>query len=290
MHSASFVTCTALVLVAAAAGLPRVQSAAAPTIGECSLNSNFPGEHVTGVQLPAVPSSCGEVREADTLSLTCGDVPITAIAFASFGVPTGSCAGGFAKSACDANTTLAVVEKACVGQKTCSIFASPSVFGDPCYDVLKRLAVAVNCSAAPLADSAQPPPLRFRWTLEAPARGAAQESFELQVLPSAGSSVLWSSGVVASAEPSYAVDSGVLVAAGLRSGAAYAWRVRANVSAPAVVGSPRGATTAFCNGTFEAAPAADVFPGPVSGPALWIGGGGLLRAKTPLQVSERVSE
>ena len=86
------------------------------------------------------------------MTLTCqpsGDAPalFTGVAFASFGAPAGSCASGLAiNSSCHAADSLAVVSAACVGKAECKLQALTSAFGgqDPCLDVVKRLAVALE--------------------------------------------------------------------------------------------------------------------------------------------------
>jgi hypothetical protein len=116
-------------------------------------------------------------------------------------------------------------------------------------------------------------PLRFSWTLQYDVPGGAQQSFQVDILPPTSSSSslatqqpVWSSGSVTSGDPFLAVPVSA-VSGVLQPGSVYSWRVAATLS-------PGAATTAFCSGSFETAPAATVFPGP----ARWIGGGGLLRA------------
>lgn len=64
------------------------------------------------------------------LSCPAGGV-FQAVDFASFGTPSGNC-GAFAKGACDAANTTAVVSAACLGKNACSIDVSTQLFGDPC--------------------------------------------------------------------------------------------------------------------------------------------------------------
>jgi hypothetical protein len=67
------------------------------------------------------------------------------VRFASFGTPTGSCATTLAVDpACNANTSVAVVTAACVGKSSCSVLAEDTVFGDPCPNVPKSLAIALT--------------------------------------------------------------------------------------------------------------------------------------------------
>jgi hypothetical protein len=48
---------------------------------------------------------------------------------------------------------MAIVEKACVGKTSCAVKADRNVFGDPCYDVVKTLAVELSCPAPSPAPS-----------------------------------------------------------------------------------------------------------------------------------------
>lgn len=102
---------------------------------------------------PNTPVECALIPENSAALLGCADgSPIEGIVFASFGTPTGTCPGHLVKGACDANTTLPIVTKACVGNVSCTLTASRDVFGDPCYDVIKTLGVQVQCPGSP------PPP------------------------------------------------------------------------------------------------------------------------------------
>ena len=46
---------------------------------------------------------------------------ITGVPIASFGTPSGSCAGGFTKGSCDAANTTAILTAACVGKPACTV-------------------------------------------------------------------------------------------------------------------------------------------------------------------------
>lgn len=100
----------------------------------------------TGAQGTAIGSagtivSCGIIDERSTLTMTSptGGV-FTAINFASYGTPTGSC-GSFAISSCHASNSMSIVQAAALGRTTFSIAASNTVFGDPCVGTVKRLYV-----------------------------------------------------------------------------------------------------------------------------------------------------
>ncbi|XP_051139560.1 beta-galactosidase 5-like [Andrographis paniculata] len=70
---------------------------------------------------------------------------ISAIKFASFGTPMGTC-GSFKQGRCHAESSHAIVEKMCVGKKSCRIEVTNRYFGaDPCPNVLKKLSVEAIC-------------------------------------------------------------------------------------------------------------------------------------------------
>ncbi|KAK8923461.1 Beta-galactosidase 5 [Platanthera zijinensis] len=74
---------------------------------------------------------------------------ISAIKFASFGTPLGAC-GSFQQGACHSPNSYATLEKKCVGQERCVVVISPNNFGgDPCPNVMKRIAVEALCSPQP---------------------------------------------------------------------------------------------------------------------------------------------
>jgi hypothetical protein len=64
----------------------------------------------------------------------------TALVFASYGTPTGTC-GNFVKSSCHAANSETFVSSQLLGNSQASIFASPSNFGDPCFGLAKKLYV-----------------------------------------------------------------------------------------------------------------------------------------------------
>ncbi len=86
-------------------------------------------------------SLCGTVNENQTLSLTAPSGSFfTAINFASYGTPNGSC-GSFSTSSCHAINSLSIVQAAAIGQNSFSVPATNGVFGDPCSGTFKRLYV-----------------------------------------------------------------------------------------------------------------------------------------------------
>ena len=115
---------------------------------------------------PAPPTgivSCARVAENAKVQLGCpGAAAISGVKFASFSTPDGSCAAGFTHDATcdDANRTktMEIVESACVGKTGCTIKASRNVFGDACLDVVKTLAVEIECPTAPPTPTPPPPP------------------------------------------------------------------------------------------------------------------------------------
>ncbi|XP_019193365.1 PREDICTED: beta-galactosidase-like [Ipomoea nil] len=84
---------------------------------------------------PKVHLSCGH-----------GGKNITAIKFASFGTPEGIC-GDFQQGSCHAFHSFDIFEKYCVGWNSCTVPVTPEAFGgDPCPNVMKKVAVEVVCS------------------------------------------------------------------------------------------------------------------------------------------------
>ncbi len=65
---------------------------------------------------------------------------ITAIEFASYGTPTGTC-GEFALSSCHAARSLAVVESLAVGRSSVEFTVSNALFGEPCGGTAKRIVI-----------------------------------------------------------------------------------------------------------------------------------------------------
>ncbi|CAA6662429.1 unnamed protein product [Spirodela intermedia] len=70
---------------------------------------------------------------------------IASIKFASFGTPVGTC-GSFKHGRCRSENALSVVQKACVGMKSCFVSVSSESFGDPCKGLAKSLAVEAACA------------------------------------------------------------------------------------------------------------------------------------------------
>ena len=108
----------------------------------------FPKLSVVELQPPSGYSLCDDVSEFGTIRLTCdqsADAVIDNIIFASFGTPNGHCTK-YSLSSCNALNTTAIIKAACVGKHSCAVDATTDLFGDPCYDTVKRLGVEVTCN------------------------------------------------------------------------------------------------------------------------------------------------
>jgi len=91
-------------------------------------------------------AACAVVPENNPLTLSCpSGQTIATVEFASYGTPEGSC-GSFSTGSCDATESMSTVANACVGQSSCTLWASNWQFGDPCWGTAKRLAVQAACS------------------------------------------------------------------------------------------------------------------------------------------------
>jgi len=88
---------------------------------------------------------CGTADEDASATLSCPEGQIiSAVQFASYGTPTGSCAD-FALGDCNSTSSQATVQSLCVGRSSCTVSADNATFGDPCNKTTKKLAVAVSC-------------------------------------------------------------------------------------------------------------------------------------------------
>ena len=102
--------------------------------------------------VPSVSSNpfCATQHEGGTLQLKCDSAgaTVSAIEFASFGSPSGTCPSFVADAACNATSSVAVVTAACIGKHACSVDVSNDAFGgDPCPGTSKELAVVARCSS-----------------------------------------------------------------------------------------------------------------------------------------------
>jgi hypothetical protein len=67
----------------------------------------------------------------------------SSIQFASYGTPNGSCPG-YSTSGCHAQSSVAIVQSACLGQGSCLLNADNGIFGDPCVGQGKWLYVSAT--------------------------------------------------------------------------------------------------------------------------------------------------
>jgi hypothetical protein len=100
-----------------------------------------------------IGGSCVVAPENVNVTLSCPAGVIQSIDFASFGTATGSCPGPFELSSCNANDTISIVSALCLGKPSCTVFSSDTVFGDPCFDVVKHLAISASCESSSLSHS-----------------------------------------------------------------------------------------------------------------------------------------
>ena len=115
-------------------------------------------------------ATCAEgAPENAPVTFSCGAGGVfTAVTFASFGTPSGSCAAGFTKGACDAANSTAIVSAACLGKSSCTISVSTNLFGDPCFDTVKQLDAQLTCSTASGVAVAATVPTNARATVRMP--------------------------------------------------------------------------------------------------------------------------
>lgn len=119
------------------------------------------GESITlsigDVELPLTGVLCGTATEAGTLIVTAPPGTVfTAVQFASYGTPNGSC-GSFSLSGCHAANSANIVQSYVLGQHSAAIPATNDVFGDPCPGIQKRLYVQLEYSSPA-------PPLSVLWS------------------------------------------------------------------------------------------------------------------------------
>jgi hypothetical protein len=91
---------------------------------------------------------CCTSDEGGTVTLTApAGMVITAINFASYGTPNGSC-GSFTLGGCNSLNSVNLCNTAFLGRNSASINATNAVFGDPCGGTFKRLYVQATYSNA----------------------------------------------------------------------------------------------------------------------------------------------
>jgi hypothetical protein len=131
---------------------------AAACVGQnsCSVlasNSTFPdpcvgtAKHLDVQATCDTPSPlCATASDNGTLTLACPpSQSITAINFASYGTPTGSCGAYSVNSSCNATTSVSDLQSACIGNNSCSVGANNTTFGDPCPGTVKSFDAQATC-------------------------------------------------------------------------------------------------------------------------------------------------
>ncbi|CAF1541147.1 unnamed protein product [Rotaria magnacalcarata] len=93
----------------------------------------YPKLAVAELDPPSGIFQCGNVGENFSVNLSCeqnGGV-ISQVDFASYGTSAGAC-GQMQQGTCHAANSSEIIQRVCIGQKTCSIPATSDIFGDPC--------------------------------------------------------------------------------------------------------------------------------------------------------------
>jgi hypothetical protein len=91
---------------------------------------------------------CATAAEGSSLTLTApAGTVITAINFASYGTPNGSC-GNFTIGGCHASNSMSIVQSLALNKNSVTIGALNGVFGDPCGGTVKRLFIQATYSGA----------------------------------------------------------------------------------------------------------------------------------------------
>ena len=108
-----------------------------------------PGDDIveTSTSPNAANPFCGIVLNLDNLTLECttpGAV-VSKVDFASYGTPSGVCLQ-YEKGSCDDGNSTAIVERYCLGKRSCTVPATTPIFGDPCEFTEKHLFVQAECS------------------------------------------------------------------------------------------------------------------------------------------------
>lgn len=131
-----------LVLFEEVGGDPSKLSFASREVG--SVCSRVSESHPTPIDMW---TTSDQKREGPTLSLECPfpNQVISAIKFASFGTPQGTC-GSFSHGKCKSTKAFSIVKKACIGLRNCSLGVSSSTLGNPCDGVTKSLAIEASCA------------------------------------------------------------------------------------------------------------------------------------------------
>ncbi|CAF0998374.1 unnamed protein product, partial [Rotaria magnacalcarata] len=107
----------------------------------------YPKLAVAELDPPSGIFQCGNVGENFSVNLSCeqnGGV-ISQVDFASYGTSAGAC-GQMQQGTCHAANSSEIIQRVCIGQKTCSIPATSDIFGDPCKGIPKRLLIQIQCN------------------------------------------------------------------------------------------------------------------------------------------------
>ena len=90
---------------------------------------------------------CAFAPVGSVLSLSCpANQVISAVNFASFGAPIGSCPSYSASPTCTSSSSAAVVSAACLGDQSCAMLATTDIFGStPCSGSVRVQAWARLC-------------------------------------------------------------------------------------------------------------------------------------------------
>ena len=113
----------------------------------------------------------------DDLIVSCGEEDggtIEKVLFASYGNPTGHCGGYHKLGNCHAMNSQEVVEKLCLGKRSCVIPTGADFWGNPCPDIIKWLSVSVQCKTDFIYSSIRvnvSVPMGSRGLLHLPAHG-----------------------------------------------------------------------------------------------------------------------
>jgi len=127
--------------------IPQIYSTTMPLLYVDDSLNTIRGEVRVSWQITNGSGICGSAPENNVLTLTCpvGTDTINKIVFASFGTPTGSCPN-LATGSCDSSNSVSILSSACLGKTSCSVNASDTIFGDPCYGTVKRMVLQATCN------------------------------------------------------------------------------------------------------------------------------------------------
>ncbi len=86
----------------------------------------------------------------EDLTISCGHEDggtIAAVLFSSYGNPEGHCGGYYKLGSCHAPNSLEVVEKLCLGRRSCTVPTGANFWGNPCHNSSRCLIVSVQCKS-----------------------------------------------------------------------------------------------------------------------------------------------